>query len=161
MTMKFVVKTVAAVAASLFALTAFAMPATPGTKDDAKALAERAAAHVKKVGFEQAVKDFTADQATWGLTTRDRLVYVYAYDYNGVALAHSVNGAVVGKELLGIKDPDGRTPIADSVQKAKDGGGFVEFKWSSPATKKIARGAAFTVPIAGKNAYVAAHAVLE
>lgn len=159
--MRLISKTLAAAAASLLTLAAYAMPATPGTKDDAKALGERAAAHVKKVGFEQAVKDFTADQGTWGLTTRDRLVYVYVYDYNGVALAHSVNGAVVGKELLGIKDPDGKTPIADSVQKAKDGGGFVEFKWSSPATKKIARGAAFTVPIAGKNAYVAGHAVLE
>lgn len=159
--MKLAARTAAALAASLFAISAFAMPTTPGTKDDAKALAARAAEHVKKVGFEQAVKDFTADQATWGLAKRDRLVYVYAYDYNGVALAHSVNAAVIGKELIGIKDPDGKTPIADSVQKAKEGGGFVEFKWSSPATKKIARGAAFTVPIAGKNAYIAAHAVLE
>ena len=154
-------KTLVAVAASLLTFAAVAMPTTPGTKDDAKALAEKAAAHVKKVGFEQAIKDFTSDQSAWGLASRDRLVYVYAYDYNGVALAHSVNAAVVGKELISIKDPDGKTPIADSVATAKAGGGFVEFKWSSPATKKIARGAAFTVPVAGKNAYVAAHAVLE
>jgi cytochrome c len=159
--MKHLHKTVAAVAMAAFAVAAWAMPATPGTKEDAKALAERAAAHVKKVGFEQAIKDFTADQAAWGLASRDRLVYVYAYDYTGKALAHSVNGAVVGKELLGIKDPDGKTPIADSVAKAQAGGGFVEFKWSSPATKKIASGAAFVVPVPGKNAYVAGHAVLE
>lgn len=159
--MKIVSKLVAAAATSLFALSAFAMPSTPGTKEDAQALAMKAAAHVKKVGFEQAVKDFTTDQATWGLASRDRLVYVYAYDYNGVALAHSVNAAVVGKELMGIKDPDGKSPIADAVKKAKEGGGFIEFKWSSPATKKIARGAAYTLPIDGKNAYVAAHAVLE
>lgn len=159
--MKFAKQLLSTTALSLLALNAFAMPSTPGTKEDAQALAAKATAHIKKVGFEQAVKDFTADQATWGLASRDRLVYVYAYDYNGVVLAHSVNGAVVGKELLGIKDPDGKTPIADSVKKAKEGGGFVEFKWSSPATKKIARGAAFTVPIDGKNAYIAAHAVLE
>jgi hypothetical protein len=95
--MKFVNQLVSAAAISLLAFSAFAMPSTPGTKEDAQALAAKAAAHVKKVGFEQAVKDFTADQATWGLVSRDRLVYVYAYDYNGVALAHSVNGAVVGK----------------------------------------------------------------
>ena len=137
------------------------MPSTPGTKDDAKALAERAVAHVKKVGFDQAVKDFTTDQAAWGLTSRDKLVYVYAYNYKGTVLAHAVNGAVVGKELLNIKDPDGKTPIADSVEKAKAGGGFVEFKWSSPATKKIARGAAFVIPVPGKDAYIGGHAVLE
>ena len=159
--MKLVTKTLATVAFAALSFAAVAMPSAPGTRDDAKALAERAAAHIKKVGFEQAVKDFTADQATWGLATRDRLVYVYAYDYNGKALAHAVNAAVVGKELLGIKDPDGKTPIADSVAKSRAGGGFVEFKWSSPATKKIAQGAAFVVPVPGKNAYVAGHAVLE
>jgi len=159
--MRFFHKTCAALAIAAMAATAWAMPTKPGTKDDAKQLGERAAAHVKKVGFDQAIKDFTADQAAWGLASRDRLVYVYAYDYTGKVLAHSVNGAVVGKDLLGIKDPDGKTPIADSVAKAQAGGGFVEFKWSSPATKKIAQGAAFVIPVAGKNAYVAGHAVLE
>ncbi len=154
-------KTVSGVVLALTAAIALAMPTTPATKDDAKALAERAMAHVKKVGFDQAVKDFTADQSAWGLTTRDRVVYVYAYNFDGKVLAHGVNGAVVGKELLNIKDPDGRTPIAESVQKAKGGGGFVEFKWSNPATKKIARGAAFVIPVPGQNAYVAGHAFLE
>lgn len=159
--MKSITKILTAMSFALATMAAVAMPSTPGTKDDAKALAELAAAHVKKVGFEQAVKDFTADQAAWGLASRDRLVYVYVYDYKGTALAHAVNGAVVGKDLLQIKDPDGKTPIADSVAKAKAGGGYVEFKWSSPATKKIARGAAFIIPVPGKDAYIGGHAVLE
>ena len=159
--MKRIHKALTSLTLVLAATAAIAMPSTPGTKDDAKALAERAVAHVKKVGFDQAVKDFTTDQAAWGLTSRDKLVYVYAYNYKGTVLAHAVNGAVVGKELLNIKDPDGKTPIADSVEKAKAGGGFVEFKWSSPATKKIARGAAFVIPVPGKDAYIGGHAVLE
>ncbi len=154
-------KLVTSLALATFALAASAMPTTPATKEDAKALAERAMAHIKKVGFDQAVKEFTADQANWGLTTRDRVAYVYSYGFDGKALAHGVNPAVVGKELLNIKDPDGRTPIAESVAKARDGGGFVEFKWSNPATKKIARGVAFVIPVPGKNAYVAGHAFLE
>jgi signal transduction histidine kinase len=154
-------KALSTVVLSLAAAAAMAMPTTPASKDDAKALAERAMAHVKKVGFEQAMKDFTTDQATWGLASRDRVVYVYSYAFDGKNLAHGVNPAVVGKELLNIKDPDGRTPIAESVQKAKSGGGFVEFKWSHPATKKIARGAAFVIPVPGKDAYIAGHAFLE
>ncbi len=154
-------KTLSTLILAVSAAAAVAMPTTPASKDDAKTLAERAMAHVKKVGFDQAIKDFTADQATWGLTGRDRVAYVYSYDFNGKALAHGVNPAVVGKDLLNIKDPDGRTPIAESVQKAKSGGGFVEFKWSNPATKKVARGAAFIIPVPGKDAYVAGHAFLE
>lgn len=154
-------KTLSTLILALGAAAAMAMPTTPGSKDDAKALAERAMAHVKKVGFEQAITDFTADQATWGLTSRDRVVYVYSYDFNGKVLAHGVNPAVVGKDLLNIKDPDGRTPIAEAVEKAKTGGGFVEFKWSNPSTKKVARGTAFVIPVPGKNAYVAGHAFLE
>lgn len=154
-------KTMLALIVSVATSAAIAMPTAPGSKDDAKALAERAMAHVKKVGFEQAVKDFTSDQATWGLSNRDRAVYVYSYAFDGKNLAHGVNPAVVGKDLLNIKDPDGRTPIAESVEKARSGGGFVEFKWSHPATKKISRGAAFVIPVPGQNAYVAGHAFLE
>ncbi|NJN00367.1 MAG: hypothetical protein HC793_01475 [Aquincola sp.] len=159
--MKMISKAVAALLLCAGVTAALAMPTTPGSREDAKALAERAMTHVKKVGFEQAVKDFTADQSTWGLATRDRLVYIYVYDYTGKVMAHAVNGAVVGKDLIGIKDPDGKTPIADAIQKAKAGGGFVEFRWASPATKKIARGVAFVIPVAGKDAYVGGHAVLE
>jgi signal transduction histidine kinase len=151
----------AALSLALTAFSAHAMTSTPATPDDAKALAEQAMAHVKKVGFDQAVKDFSTDQSTWGLTTRDKLVYIYVYDYKGKVLAHAANPAVVGKELLGIKDPDGKTPVADSVKKAQEGGGFVEFKWSSPATRKIARGAAYIIPVPGKDAYIGGHAFLE
>lgn len=154
-------KTLSTMILAMAASAAIAMPSAPGSKEDAKALAERAMAHVKKVGFDQAVKDFTSDQATWGLASRDKAVYVYSYAFDGKNLAHGVNPAVVGKDLLNIKDPDGRTPIAESVQKAKAGGGFVEFKWSHPATKKISRGAAFVIPVPGKDAYVAGHAFLE
>lgn len=154
-------KTLSALILTLGAAAAIAMPTAPATKDDAKALAEAAVAHVKKVGFDQAMKDFTADQAAWGLANRDRVVYVISYGFDGKALAHGVNPAVVGKELLNIKDPDGRSPIAESVEKAKSGGGFVEFKWSHPATKKISRGASFVIPVPGKDAYVAGHAFLE
>jgi cytochrome c len=139
-----------------------AMPTTPGTKADAKALGERAAAHVAKVGFDQAMKDFSADQATWGLTSRDRVAYVYAYDFNGTVLAHSVNAAAVGKVLLDIKDPDGKTPIAESIKVARSGpNGWIEFKWSNPATKKIGQGVAYIIRVPGKDAYVAGHAFVD
>ena len=151
----------AALSLALTAFAAHAITSNPATPEDAKALAEQAAVHIKKVGFDQAMKDFTTDQSTWGLTTRDKLVYLYVYDYKGKVLAHAANPAVVGKDLLGIKDPDGKTPVADSVKKAQEGGGFVEFKWSSPATKKIARGTAYILPVPGKDAYIGGHAFLE
>jgi len=150
-----------AIVLSLAAVTAYAMATAPATPADAKALGEKAAAHVAKVGFEQAIKDFTQDQQTWGLATRDRMTYVYSYDYEGKMLAHAVNGAAVGKNLLTVKDPDGQRPVQMGIDKAKAGGGPMEFRWASPATKKIAKGASFVIPIPGKNAYIAGHSVLE
>ena len=45
-----------------------------GTKDEAVAMTSAAVEHVKKVGREQAFKDFTEDKATW--TKKD--LYVMA-----------------------------------------------------------------------------------
>ncbi|MGH7001538.1 MAG: hypothetical protein ACREEA_08540, partial [Stellaceae bacterium] len=74
----------------LFAVIGFAAAATlavadegPGNKEEAKALLDRAIAHVNAVGTEKAFADFT--NKAGGFTDRD--LYVYCFDMQGVTMA--------------------------------------------------------------------------
>jgi signal transduction histidine kinase len=50
----------------------------------------------------------------------------------------AISPALVGKNLLGLKDPDGVQVNAEIIKKAKaDGSGWVEFKWPNPLSKKV------------------------
>ncbi|WXG61309.1 cache domain-containing protein [Campylobacter concisus] len=60
---------------------------------------------------------------------------MFIYDYNGVVLMHPEKPSLVGKNLIGLKDPKGLLLIKELIEKAKQGGGFVTFGWA----KKRAR----------------------
>ena len=111
-----------------------AMAQEHGTRDEAKALAERANDYVKKVGPEQAFKEFTTDKAKW--TQKD--MYVFVGDMNATALAHGANEKLVGKSLIELKDQNGKAFVKEflSVAQAK-GAGWVEYDWVNPQTKKV------------------------
>jgi cytochrome c len=104
-----------------------------GTKDEAKAMVEAANEHVKKVGPEQAFKDFTTDKAAW--SKKD--LYVFAYNMKGDCVANGGNDAVVGKNLIDLKDPNGKPLVKELIAKASTGQGWVEYEWAHPQTKKV------------------------
>lgn len=126
----------------------------PGTVADAKALAEQALNHVKKVGFDQAVKDFNADQATWGIASRDKVVYLTMYTFDGTVLAHSVNSSLQGRNLIAIKDQNGKEVIKDGGVLAKAGPGNMNFVWANPVSKKMGKVESVVMPVPGKDAFV-------
>lgn len=105
-----------------------------GTKDEAKAMAEQAAAHVKKAGPDQAFKDFTTDKANWN----KKDMYVFALDMKGLTVAHGANEKLVGKSMMELKDQNGKLFVKEltDVVKAK-GSGWVEYDWAHPQTKKV------------------------
>lgn len=105
-----------------------------GTKEEAKAMAEQAAAHVKKVGPDQAFKDFTTDKANW--TKKD--MYVFALDMKGLTVAHGANDKLVGKSMMELKDQNGKLFVKELTDLAKSkGSGWVEYDWAHPQTKKV------------------------
>lgn len=111
-----------------------------GTKDEAKSMVDAALAHVKKVGAEQANKDFTTNKAAW--TKKD--LYVFAMDLTGKMVAHGANEKLVGRDLINLKDSSGKTFVADMIAAAKKGSGWVDYEWADPLTKKVE----------GKSSYV-------
>ena len=58
--------------------------------------------------------------------------YVFAYDFTGKNLAH-IDPALVGRDLIGLTDPDGTPIIRNFVRIAKTGGGWYTYVWANPA----------------------------
>jgi cytochrome c len=124
--------------AALLGLLAAALPAAgadKATPAEAEALAKKAVAFIKKVGPEKAYEEFTN-----GKSFKDRELYVIVYDLTGKNLAHGANPKLVGKDLIGLKDPDGKplNKMLVDLAKEKGKGWSEEFKFRNPVTDKVA-----------------------
>lgn len=139
--------------ALLFAavLSVSALAQDHGTKDEAKAMSTAALAHIKKVGNDQAFKDFTSDKANW--TKKD--LYVFAMDLKGVVLAHGANEKLVGKNLIELKDQNGKLFAREFVDVGTSKGeGWVDYDWANPVTKKVEGKSSFVKRIPGFDGFV-------
>jgi cytochrome c len=105
-----------------------------GTAAEAEAMVRKAVAFIKANGRERASQEFmTAD------TFKDRDLYISYYDMEGRVIAHGANPKLVGKELIGLKDPDGKPFVAQIVEIAKTKGkGWSEtYRFRDPITNKM------------------------
>ena len=121
-----------------------AMPlaARAATAEDAKAMSEKAAAYIKQMGEEKAVADCTRPDG--GFVNGE--LCVFCYDHDGNNRAHGGNPSFVGKNLLHVKDPDGKEPNAMIVDTGfGKGEGWVDFKWPNPVSKKIEAKSAYVI----------------
>lgn len=64
----------------------------------------------------------------------DRDLYVMVYDSSGKNVAHGANAALIGKNLIDLKDVDGKFLVRE-ITAVKDQG-WVDYKWPDPLTKK-------------------------
>lgn len=131
-------RNIMALAAGLLA-TSLALPALAqhkGTKPEAEAMVAKAIAHIKAVGTEKAYNDFTNSPEF-----KKGDLYVIVYDLNGKNLAHGANPKLVGKDLIGLKDPDGKplNQMLVDLAKSKGSGWSDEFKFRNPNTNELQR----------------------
>jgi cytochrome c len=131
------------VVATLFVGTLAVLPlARAATPEEAKAFSERAAAYILQVGEAKAFADFTRPDG--GFVQGE--LYVFCYDRDGNNKAHGGNPLFVGKNLLHIKDPDGKEANFEIVKTGfEQGRGWVDFKWPNPMTKKIQQKSAYVI----------------
>jgi cytochrome c len=124
-----------------------------GTRDEATAMVNAAVAHVKKVGPEQAFKDFTTDKGNW--VKKD--LYVFAFDTKANWLAHGTNEKLVGRNLMELKDQNGKPFIREFLQvvSSPKGEGWVDYDWSNPTTKKVEPKTTFVKRVPGTDYSVA------
>lgn len=134
---------------ALLASTTFAFAQERGTADEAKALVEKGLAHVKAVGPEKAFAEFSdKDSGKW----LNKDLYIVVLKYDGTILAHGVNKGLLGKNLIDVKDPDGKLFTRDMIESGKKGGGWTDYGFTDPVTKKIAAKSSFSKSIPGSDA---------
>lgn len=101
-----------------------------GTPDEAKAMVEKAAAFYKTNGKDKAIAAYNDPK---GQFRKDDL-FVFMLDMDGKCYAHTV---LTGQSLYNLKDPDGKLFVQEQIAVAKKGGGWVDYKFTNPATKKL------------------------
>lgn len=66
----------------------------------------------------------------------DNSGYIFIYEYDGTCIALPTKKSNVGKNLLDIKDSNGLYLIKELIQKAKEGGGIVQYMWPKAGSDK-------------------------
>jgi polar amino acid transport system substrate-binding protein len=101
--------------------------ATPA-QTEVQAFVAKAVAYAGEKGKEAALAAFTAP----GGEFHQGQLYIYAYDFSGTVIAHGGDATLVGKNLIGMKDPNGVPVIQELVRLAKQGSGWLYYTWPNP-----------------------------
>src|SRR5216684_8076251 len=129
---------IVAVFAIISALLTAAFPAGAaefGTKEEATAMVKRVQAKFKKEGPEAAFQ--AINNKAPGFADRD--LYPFVTELTGLCVANGVTPAVTGKNLIDLKDQDGRFIIQEFIKIASTapGYGWIDYRWLNPVTKTI------------------------
>jgi signal transduction histidine kinase len=130
--MKTFFKSIMIVLAAL-AFTGGAWAADKGTADEAVAMVKKAVAFLKANGKEKAFAEFSNQKGQFV----DRDLYVMVYDMEGNNKAHGSNPKLIGKNLLEIKDADGKFIVKGLIEVAQKGKGWFDYKWPNAVTKAV------------------------
>ena len=128
-----------AATAAILAFTAplaAAQDKSKGTAAEAQAMVQRAIAHIKKVGREKAFADFDNPKGAFV----DRDLYVVVYDMKGKVLAHGANEKLIGKDLIDLRDNDGKYFVKERVEmmsKGPEAKGWQDYKFMNPVSRQI------------------------
>jgi len=135
-----------AVIAGVLATTSVAVEASEqGTPEEAKAMAFLAGDHAKKVGTDQAFKDFMDPAMT---QFEDRDLYVYCISTKGEVLVNRASPKIIGKNFYSLKDVKGvffQQEIIKSVEAT--GEGWADYHWKNPLSNKIEPKRAYSVKV--------------
>lgn len=113
-----------------------ACAAERGTADEANALVKKAVAHLKANGKEKAFAAFNDPKGQFV----DRDLYIFVYDMQGtnLSIGNGNAGKMVGKNLIDMRDTDGKYIIKSFIETANSKGkGWIDYKWPNPVTKAV------------------------
>jgi cytochrome c len=117
-----------------FGMGATAADADRGTPAQAQAMVAKAIDYLKKNGREKGYAEISNAKGQF----IDRDLYVVVYDLNGKVLAHGANAKMIGKDLIELRDNDGKYFVKERVEIAKGkGSGWQDYKFMNPTNRKI------------------------
>jgi len=100
-----------------------------GDREQLRSFVKSAVEYVKINGKERALIEFNNQT---GLFVRGDL-YIFAYDYNGTVIALPFQKELLGTNRMGNTDPEGVPYVRDIGEMARNGGGFVEYRYPDPS----------------------------
>lgn len=106
------------------------------TPAQAKELHKKAIAFVKEAGCEKAMVEFNNLNSPYNATYSN--AYVTSSDFQGLTTSNGRYPYLVGKNLIGLKDADGKPFLKtglDAIQKHNKAS--LEYKWQDPKTKQL------------------------
>ncbi len=104
------------------------------TKEQAVAMVKKGVAFIKSKGKEPGYAEISNKQGAFV----DRDLYLVVYGLDGTVHAHGANERMVGRNLIDLKDVDGKSWVKERVDLAKSNATFwQDYKFTNPTTKKI------------------------
>jgi signal transduction histidine kinase len=104
------------------------------TAKEAEAMVRKAVDHIKAVPHAQAFADISNPKGDFV----DRDLYIVVYRNDGTSLAHGFNAKMVGKNLIDLRDGDGKEYWRERIEWAKTKASFwQDLKFVDPLTRKI------------------------
>ena len=104
------------------------------TAAEAQAMVKKGVAFIKASGKDKGY----AEISTKGGQFSDRDLYLTVYGLDGTVRAHGANEKMIGKNLIDLKDVDGKAFVKERVDLATSKGTFwQDYKFTNPVSKKI------------------------
>ena len=125
----------AVLVAAVTCLTAGAQTPSPA---QAEKLVKRAVAYASQNGMEKLIAQTNQADGIFHVGTGSEL-YIFIYDQDAVVKAIGYNtAALVGKNRMDAKDPDGKYFLREILATAKTrGSGWVDYKYPNPLSGKV------------------------
>jgi signal transduction histidine kinase len=111
--------------------------AEKGSADEAVAMVRKAGEFLKKHGKEKAFAEFNNPKGQF--IQKDLYIFTFLANGDGIEQANGANIKLVGKNVLEMKDADGKFLIKDilALGMGKEGKGWVDYKWPNPSTGSL------------------------
>jgi len=126
-------QTLSTAAAAALVLTSSAVLAN-ATPAEATAMVKKGVTFVKANGKDKGYAEISNKQGQF--IAGD--LYLVVYGLDGTVRAHGANEKMIGKNLIDLKDIDGKAFVKERVDLAQSKGTFwQDYKFTNPTTKKI------------------------
>lgn len=103
------------------------------TKEEAVAMVKKGVAFIKAQG-DKAYAEISNKQGQF----RDKDLYLVVYGLDGTVKAHGANEKMIGKNLIELKDIDGKAFVRERVEMARKSANFwQDYKFTNPESRKI------------------------
>jgi cytochrome c len=131
--MTFARKLMAAFSAAALSCSALVAHAD-ATADDATAMVKKGVAFIKTSGKDKGYAEISNKTSQF----KKEDLYLVVYGLDGTVHAHGANEKMIGKNLIELKDIDGKPFVKERVEMAKTKATFwQDYKFTNPETKKI------------------------